>query len=345
MHVREARREDNEALVALAAQCPMNGDLSICVDRHPDFFALSQLAGDPLRIGVIDGEQGPIACVGVARRQVYLDRRPSQLAYLGDLKVHPAHRRQGAGRALAKWAIATARDLAGDDTPLLATVLAGNNAVTSLQRDVPGVLRRATVRSHSISLLWKRRLPQTELTVRPAVLADAPDMAALWRQLASPRQFAPIHESFPILTPGLDYLLAHHPNGELAGFVGLWDQHRIKQMRVTGYSPRLATARVAFNVVAPLFRAPMLPSPGGALNYRTVVNPCAPDSQTLRTLLLHACHQLRGRYSFLTIGLDTRDPLSQALAGMLAQPTDVDVLVLGEPPGSAIPVHIEIATV
>jgi ribosomal protein S18 acetylase RimI-like enzyme len=345
MTVRDARPADNEALVALAAQCPMDGDMSLCFDRHPDFFALSRLVGDPWRVGVIDGDEGPIACIGVARRFVYLDGSPAQLAYLGDLKVHPLYRRRGAGRALVRWAVAAARDMVGEDDLLLATMLAGNTAVDSLRRGfTPGVYQWATVRSHSVSLLWRRRLPQTRLTVRPAGSADVPDMVGLWRRLAVSRQFAPICERFPVQAPDLDYLLAHHPDGELAGFVGLWDQHRIKQMRVTGYSRRLAAARVTFNLAAPLARAPRLPRPGSALSYRTVVNPCAPNPETLRVLLLHACNRLRGHYSFITIGLDVRDSLTRALVGMLAQPTDVALLVLGGTPGGTAPVHCEIAT-
>ena len=332
--VRQAHRDDNDALVALAGSCPMNGDLSLCVDRSPDFFALSRIAGDPWRVGVIDGHNGPIACIGVARREVYLNGDPSSLAYVGDLKVHPAFRRRGAGRALLGWAVTTGRDLIGADGPLVCTVLAGNTAVDTLRaglaRSRQGHVRRwATIRSHSISLLWRRRLPDIALTVRLAGPSDAPAMTKLWQRLATRRQFAPVYPM--VQSPGLDYLLAHHPDGELAGFIGLWDQHAIKQTRVTGYSVRLSLARKAFNIASPFFRVPPMPAPGGQLSYRTVVSPCAPDPQTLRTLLLHACRYLHGRCSFLALGLDTRDPLARALSGLLAQPTDVDLLVLDGP--------------
>jgi GNAT superfamily N-acetyltransferase len=346
MTVRDARPGDNAALVALASQCPMRGHVSLCVDRRPDFFALNRLAGTPWRVGVVDGDNGPIACVAVARRQAHVDGRPTPVAYLGDLKVHPAFRRQGHGRALARWAVTAARDLVGDDGPVLATVLAGNTAVTALPGDIaPGVRRWATVRSHSVALLWRRRLPRTGLLVRPAGPADVPGMTELWCRLASARQFAPVLERFDVETSDLEYLLAHDRDGGLAGFVGLWDQHSIKQMRVTGYSPRLVAARAGVNLVAPLFGTPPLPPPGGTLSYRTVVHPCAPDPATFRTLLLHAYHRLRGRYSLITTGLDTRDPLTRALAGLRAQPTDVHLLVLGGPPPGRAPVHVEIATV
>lgn len=346
MTVRDATMEDNEALVALAAQCPMNGHLALCIDRAPDFFALNRLGGGPWRVGVIDGDTGPVACVAVARRRVFLGGRPTDVGYVGDLKVHPAFRRRGAARALAGWAVGAVRDIVGSDAPLVATVLSGNAAVEALQRDfAPGARRLATIRSHSISLLWRRRTPP--LTVRVAEPADVPAMVALWRRLAPSRQFAPVHDHFPVATsPGLEYLVAQRPGGELAGFTGLWDQHRLKQMRVTGYSPRLAAARLAFNLAAPIFRVPPLPPPGGTLNYRTVVNPCATDPDTLRSLLLHGCERLRGHCSFLTIGLDRRDPLTRALDGMLAQPTDVDILSLGGPASAAAaPLHFEIATV
>ena len=346
MRVRDARPGDNAALVALAARCGMEGDLSLCVDRGPDFFALNRLSGESWRVGVIDGDDGPIACVAVARRPAYVDGHPAELGYVGDLKVHPAYRRRGAARVLAGWALATARELVGPDAPLIAAVLGGNTAVETLRRDViPGVRRWTTIRSHSIDLLWRRRLPRTDLTVHPAGPADEPDMVRLWRGLSTSRQFAPVCESFPLRWPGLDYLLARRPGGELAGFVGLWDQHHIKQMRVTGYSPRLAVARIAFNLSAPLVGAPRLPQPGGELSYRSVVHPCAADPATLRTLLRHACNGLHSRHSFVTIGLDVNDPLGRALTGLRAQPTDVDLLVLGDPADQAAPVHFEIATV
>lgn len=357
--VRDAGPEDNAALVELAAQCPMEGDMSLCVQRRPDFFALSRLEGDPWKVGVVDGADGPIACVGVARRRVYLDGRPAYVAYVGDLKVHPEYRRHGVARMLVRWAWSVAADMVGPDGLGLGTVLAGNTAVEKLMGSVaaggPTATPLGTIRSHSISLLWRRRLPRTGLTVRRAGPGDVAGMADLWRRVAATRQFAPVYDAASLArwidtAPGLcvgDYLVAHRPDGELAGFLGLWDQSGFKQMLVTGYSPRLAAVRAVLNVLAP--RASRLPAAGGELRYRSVVNPCAADAATLRALLLHACDRLRGDYSFFTIGLDTRDPLTRALRGLYAQPTDVTVLA-GRADGNSAslddrPLHFEIATV
>ncbi|MGH7377657.1 MAG: hypothetical protein ACREKK_09590 [Candidatus Methylomirabilales bacterium] len=39
--VREARPEDNDALIALDAACSMGEAVPLCFDRSPDFFARS----------------------------------------------------------------------------------------------------------------------------------------------------------------------------------------------------------------------------------------------------------------------------------------------------------------
>jgi ribosomal protein S18 acetylase RimI-like enzyme len=363
--VREARPQDNAALMDLAARCAMEGDVSLCVDRRPDFFALSRLAGDSWLVGVLDGADGPVACVGVARREVYLHGKPANIAYIGDLKVHPAVRRRGLARILAAWAAEKAAQMTGPGGIGLCTTLAGNMAAEGVLCEVTGggpahvpARPRATIRSHSIQLLWARRPPASDLVVEPAGRADLADMAELWRQVAPSRQLAPVRALEWIDDAvGLavsDYLVARRPDGSVAGFLGLWDQHGFKQMRVVAYSRRLATVRLAFNTAAPIARSPRLPAPGGELRYRTVVNVCVGpgDVATLRTLLFQAYGRLRGQgCSFFTIGLDTRDPLTTALRGLHAQHTDVTTFVdqiadrgtdldlgLG-------PLHFEIATV
>lgn len=353
--VREATGSDGAGLIELAGLCSMAGDLSLCVERRPDFFALNRLAGDPFRVGVVDGPSGPIGCIGVAGRVVYADGRPVPAAYVGDLKVHPDHRRRGVGQALARWADRAATDLAGGLA--FGTVLAGNVATERLLATpaAGGPAMWTTVRTFSIPLLVRRRLPRTRLTVRTAEAGDLPAMAELWSRQAVRRQLAPVHDAESLRrsiesAPGLDlseYLIALEPGGRPAGFLGLWDQHEFKQTRIDGYSRRLAAVRRVVNATAPLVGAASLPATGERLRYRTVVNPCATGPQVLRVLLGHAADRLRrAGYPFLSIGLDVRDPLTAATRGLLAQPADVTLLVR---PGAIQlddrPVHFEIATV
>ncbi|MEO7837547.1 MAG: GNAT family N-acetyltransferase, partial [Acidimicrobiales bacterium] len=277
--VRVATPADNPALLALTAACPMEGDVGLCVDRAPDFFALNRLEGEQFQVGVIDGRDGtPIGCIAVAERRVYLHGHPATTMYVGDLKVHPDHRGTGAADALSAYARDLCRMSGGDEVTTLATVLAGNRAMQRRlagRAGLPHLHPFATIRSYSISLLWRRRPPRSELMVTRAGEGDIDEMAALWQQVAPLRQFAPVHDAASLggwirAAPGLEmssYLIARRPDGGVAGFLGLWDQESFKQLRVTTYSRWLAGFRLGFNAVAPALGATRLPPAGGEIRH------------------------------------------------------------------------------
>ena len=364
--VRDARDEDNTSLVALAAACPMEGDIAFAVSREPDFFALNRLEGSRWRSGVAELD-GQIAgsVMGAARRS-YIRGQARDTLYAGDLKVHPRCRGAGVGDALTGWVVDVLEELGGRDTPTLVTILAGNRAMERRANGRGGAaaLRRfATIRAHSIPLLWPRSSgARDSIRVSPAKIADLDEMAALWGRVAPRRQFAPVLDAESLSAwiadaPGLgihDYRVARARDGRIVGFVAWWDQAAFKQSRVSRYSPRLAVVRAALNALATVTRGVRLPRVGEALRYRTAIHVCVPSGRpdVLRALVRAGCEELRARrYAFATIGLDVRDPLDAGLAGLGAQPTDVNAYVLtpgGPYAGAALddrPLHYEIALV
>lgn len=334
--VRDARAEDNAALVALAAACPMKGDVALCVDRAPNFFALAELEGERCRVGVAEVAGEVVGCVAFSERLAYFNGRPALTGYASDLKVHPRHRGGGAADALEAYTRMAGRGFGGDDFPTLLTILAGNRAMerrAAGPRGLPELARFATVLVHAVPLLWPRNARVDGVRVEPAREADLEEMGALWQRLAPARQLAPVLGARSLhnwlwRAPGLalhDYLVARRRDGRIAGFLAVWDQGCFKQLRVTAYSPRLAAARAVLNAVAPLTRTPCLPAPGGVLPALAAVHLCVPpgDAALLRALLLHAYAARRGAHAFLTLALDRLDPLSAALRGLHAQPTAV----------------------
>jgi ribosomal protein S18 acetylase RimI-like enzyme len=370
IQVRDARTDDNAALCALARSCPMEGDIALAVSREPDFFALNRLEGAQWRLGV--AESGSVAdsavagCVMGAARTTYLKGQRRETLYAGDLKVHPALRGTGVADSLTEWVVEVLADLGGADTPLLVTVLAGNNAMERRAHGRGGAARFtrfATVRAFSIPLLWPRSQRTVgAVDVSAATSSDLDEMAALWKRVAPGRQFAPVFDADSMSAwitdaPGLgidDYLVARSRDGRIAGFLAWWDQTAFKQSRVLRYSSRLAAVRVALNGLASVTRGARLPNVGEPLRYRTALHVCAPSGRpdVLAALLRASCAELRSqRYAFATIGLDARDPLCAALAGLAAQPTDVNAYVLtpgGPYAGPSLderPLHYEIALV
>ncbi|HJR65511.1 MAG TPA: hypothetical protein VJ802_03720 [Gemmatimonadaceae bacterium] len=365
--VRLATESDNAALVDLAAACPMEGDLSLRIDRAPDFFALNRLEGDRWKVAVVDGPAGnPVACVATAERRAWMHGRPVTMVYAGDLKVHPDFRDTRTADSLERFVTETARVAAGDSTPVLLTVLAGNIAMerrAAGPRGLPKLHRFATLDSYAIPLLWRRAVGDApDVRVECASSRDLDEMADLWGAIAPARQFTPVLDADGLArwidsAPGLeidDYLLARDRRGRLLGFVGMWDQRALKTLRVLRYSPMLSMLRGVITVVAPFVGAAAPPDVGAPLHYASAVHLCVPPDRAdvLRALILAAYDRLRGSDRiFLNVGLDAREALRSALRGLLATPTAIHAYATmprgawDGPPLDDRPLHFETALV
>jgi hypothetical protein len=340
LRLRDATANDNDALIELTAACTMHGDIALRMDRSPDFFALNRLEGNATRIGVVtDSAERIVGCVAAARRTAYVNGVETAITYASDLKVHPSARRSGTADLLTQYTRDVAADLCGPDAPVVCTILAGNRAMERRARGPRGgpiLSRFATLSVLAIPWLRERRERVSGINVRTATEQDLEAMVAAWRRFAATRQFADVWEADSLgawisQAPGLtltDYLVASDSAGRVRGFLGVWDQSAFKQMRVVSYSPRLALVRRAINLIAPLAGSVPLPETGGVLPALATVHVCAEEPLVLRALLLEAYRQHRSRHrSFLTIGLDARDPLCTAVRGLFAQPTFVHAYV------------------
>ena len=365
LSVRDAEPTDNDALVQLAAACPMRGDLTMCIDRAPDFFSLVRLEGERWRVGAADIDGRVVGCVAASERLAYVNGAAARTGYVGDLKVHPAHRNAVVADGLTEFARQACRGYGGDDMLTLITVLGGNRAMerrVAGPRGLPELTRFATLDVHAIPLLWPRAEKVPGLRVDTAREDDLDEMGALWARVAPERQLAPVLgparlRAWIADAPGLsieDYLVARRADGRIAGFVALWDQYYIKQLRVLGYSARLRMVRRALNALAPLAGTPRLPAVGNVLPSLGALHCCVPGEEpsVLRALLLRAYAVRRGSgYLFMTLALDQRDPLRVALRGLLAQPTVVGAYATtpaGRWTGPALdgrPLHFESALV
>lgn len=364
--VRRATDADNRELLALAASCSMRGDISLRFQREPDFFALNRLEGNDWRVDVVDAADGIAGCVGTSMRDVYINGHCTRTGYVGDLKVHPAHRDFTIADALSNYAGFRMESLP-DGSPVLITVLAGNRAMGKRLSGERGLDRfdwLATIRSHSIPILWKRRAKQSRMymVMERAKWSDVGAMAELWSRIAPQKQFAPVFSETTFAdwirsAPGLDissFLLARSSRGEVLGFMALWDQSSFKQMYVEKYSRKMAVVASLTNAIAPRAGGARLAAPGEQMRFQTAAQICVSGNRpdVLERLLITAHNDLRHTgCAFFNVGLDIVDPLSVAVEGMLGQPTEIDAYVgTRKPPIDVVglkrlPLHCEIALV
>ena len=363
--VRDAALRDNASLLRLAARCPMRARVTLCVQRAPDFFALSRLQGDSWQLLVAeDRHAGIVGCIGIAERCVWLNGKPMRAMHVSDFKVDPEFRGRGVADRLTTAARVRCATVS-PDIPVLLAALVGNRPMERRipgPRDQPPLTPFGTVRVHTLFALGRSTTRRrAELAVRAAGPADLDAMAALWTRVAPGRQGAAVFDARGLAdwiraAPGLaatDYLVAVR-GPELIGFVGLWDQRGLKATQVLGYGTAVAAARGCYNLLARWLHVPPLPSIGGTLHALHAIHVCVPASEpdALRALLAEGCRRCaRLGMPCLEIGLDPRDPLAAALARVPGVRTDVRCFITtprGRYAGPSLdtrPVHFETALV
>jgi ribosomal protein S18 acetylase RimI-like enzyme len=329
--LRPASPSDNDDLVALAAKCPMQADVSLLIERAPDFFALALARGQGWTL-VARAPSGPerrpeiVGCVSVARRQVWTHGRPRDVAFVADLRVAPSHRGQGLAQALLD-AVA-AREAQDPAVAYVAATATGNAAVD-------GVVRRfglgcplspvATMIGWQLLPMYRLRLPRG-LEFGCAEERDRSEMVALLDEFGRGRALAPVFgqgtsEDFLARSPGMtlsDHLVARR-RGSLVAVLGAWDAKQVKQTRVTGMPRALRTIVGVSRAAGLVLPLPRLPRVGERLAARYLRHFAhAPGEEAaLAALLRVAVNEARTRRDhFALIAFGAEDPLQRCLAGI-----------------------------
>lgn len=139
MTIRTACFIDNDKLVELARLTPMQGTISICIERQPDFFSLLYRKGQP-HVLVAEEDNMIVGCVSIVKLEMVLLDRPTTFHYLCDLKVHPKYRSKKVATQLCKamheYLIEIGSDL------LFSTFADGNQKVIPIMNGKSGTHNR-----------------------------------------------------------------------------------------------------------------------------------------------------------------------------------------------------------
>src|SRR5882757_7800047 len=105
---RLATHPDNLQLLELTAATSMQGDISLCIDRQPDFFKLLEKRGETKVFIALEDEK-IIGSLSVSCQLVYVGGDVMPVRYIGDFKVYESYRNKGVGLMLcnemADWVI------------------------------------------------------------------------------------------------------------------------------------------------------------------------------------------------------------------------------------------------
>lgn len=350
---------DAPALLELNRACPMEAGLRFFFDRSPDFYRWPRRVFDAFRyVGAFDGTT-LVGYAMEARYQGWTGREWGPIAYLGDVRVHPARRGARLAEQIVRAIESTMLRSASDTAPRLGFFLIkeGNAPAERLAVTVSPssyrTRRLCRVETITIPLLGPiRSRPVTRATrVRTAEPRDLAAVAAFLRRRYRGRLLAPHVTEIRLrrraappdtgVEPARHYLAER--DGNLCGVLGLWDLGGMHRTVVLRYPLSALPLRIVYPVVRALRpAAPPLPRPGESLRALTSTDVAVIDDDPtiLRVLVAAATADLAARgYHVMHFAFAEGDPLRAAFDGRLADRFGSAIHLLSTPggPGDTAP--------
>jgi hypothetical protein len=310
--IKEATRADNEGLVYLTSLTPMKGDISIRIDRRPDFFRLLEMRGSSF-VMVAELNNNIIGSSSASAVNVFIDGQPEIVYYLGDFKVHPDYRRSTVAMRLARAVLQKLISVNAD--LLFCNAAYGNEDVMPFFKgriflpavEAVGIFNVLQI----IPTPFKTRNTKYHLEEGPFVSSGV----SLFNNFMKNFQFGPVYSesSFENTT-----LITASFNNKVVSAITLFDTGPAKQnvlIKLPFYLKSIFKAISALNTIFPIVRLPKINEVVRILYIKSYA--CEPGrEEALKSLIGRARNiAYENKFSFLAVGIHEKDPFLKIFSG------------------------------
>lgn len=313
-----ARQADDAEIRRLLRENAMPGQISISLEREPNYFADVNLPGERKQT-IIAREKGRLICVGsCCIRKRFVNGMPRDVGYLGGLRLDaPFAGRFDILRRGYEFFRKTQTDAPAD---FYFTSIASDNerARRVLERGMTGMPTYEFLGEFVTALIPVIR---TNAEANDACAAPAAVLTEFINAENQMRQFSPCWTDEELQAMGQlglqrSEFVTLRDDGRIVGCGAIWDQRCFKQTVIRGYAPWLTLARPAVNALGPILHRPQLPQVGEVLSNafacHLAVRPERPDSLISLVRLLEKVAASRG-VQLLTLGFAGNDSRLSAI--------------------------------
>ena len=326
------------AIRRLLRDNPMAGEVTLTLEREPDYFIGSRLPGVLEDQTILAFEGDSVVCMGgCSVRERYINGRSQRVGYLGGLRLdHSVQGRFDIVRRGYKFFAEIAQDRS---TEYYFTSITSDNlrSIRLLERGLPG-LPNYRFLSEFVTLLIPiservpaadqdkkvlRNLERRGLRYIRGSEKNAGQLAVFLNSCGQEIQLATHWAEADLLRladfglPITDFHILMD-NESIVAAVALWDQRSFRQTVIRSYNRRLSLLRPWINGVSRMFGTPHLPKTNSILEH-AFVSPCAtiPEHHRLLPDLIHLCLPSAANcgIKFLTLGFGSQDARLEHIRG------------------------------
>lgn len=303
--IREAIDSDNEEILNLTSITPMKAEISIRIDRSPDFFRLLDIRGDSFVL-VAEMMNKIIGTFSASTVDVYINGKPEKVCYLGDFKIDPHYHRSTTAARLAK---AMLHKLVSKNADLLFfTAAYGNDSVIPFSKgraNLPTFTEVGIFKVFEIiPTLFKSRNTKYIIEEKPFIVSSL----NFFDNFIKKYQLGPVYSesSFENST-----LITATLKDKTVSAIAITDIGKAKQnviIKLPFYLDILIKVFRIINSLLPLVSLPELNEPVRMIYIKSFAY--EPGYQDALHLLLKRARKIAfdKKYSFLVIGIHEKDP-------------------------------------
>lgn len=308
-----AEEADDPGIRRLLRDNPMDGAISLSLEREPHYFEeFSHTQLDHHTIVAREGER--VICVGSCSfRDRFVNGRARRVGYLGGLRLDRAAR--GKFHVLRRGYVFF-RELQRDGEIYFTAIASDNERATRfLERAAPGMPKYDYVGDFVTSVLPVRSVSRlgNKSVVEPVTSID--ELVAFLNEHNRHLQFAPCWTADDLLRlRNLGLALTNfwqiRCGGKMAACGALWDQRSFKQTVVRAYAPPLSWLRPWINPIRHLAGHPRLPAVGTSLAYAFISHLAVPPDRAdwlLDLLAVFGREAAAQRLDYIILGFSESD--------------------------------------
>jgi hypothetical protein len=340
------------ALQKLVKETVVPGAFSYAYEREAGYEVFAKTQGQSFEVyGALESGGDVLGATQVTYDQVYWNGSPTRVSYSGDTRVSVKAR----GRRLADSLIQNAcHEATSQGMPLLGAVMGSNHLVLEKKLNdwrkvgvdfkVVGELKALLFRAKSFP-------SSEEIKVRTATESDFGAMFQLWQKeqlqknlgrfYADVEAFKKAYETTPGVTLADTIVAESLQSQTILGFLSVWDQSRIRKIRIREFSRAVKIALPFLRLWIPF------PAVGEELKigygFQACLNSQSPEKEKALNALVR---QARTRVAqkgmlFFSLGFDARDELLKTAKKQALTANSVKVIAANSLPDGRL-FHLEV---